>query len=82
MYYLRAKVKPSDPNNIAAKYSAVIFKGLFLAKDGKNKVRHEKIKALFEKVVMTALKGKNPTLEFEYSLKIEYNAKDFVLEEE
>jgi hypothetical protein len=82
MYIITATIKPSNPKRPEDKYKKTIYEGVYLPKDDEKKVRHEKIKAEFDNKVISILKDKNPSLEFDYTLKIEHNAMDFVLKSE
>lgn len=79
MYIVTATIKASSPKQPNAKFKKVIYEGLYIPRDDEKKVRHEKIKEKFENEVIAVLKNKNPSLEFDFTLKIEHNAMDFVL---
>lgn len=79
MYIVKATIKASNPKFPETKYKKEVYEGIYLPKNDEKKVRHERIKEKFESEVIAILKKKNPSLEFDYTLKIEHNEMDFVL---
>lgn len=82
MYIVKVTIKPSTPSRPNVKFNKAIYGGLYIPRGNEKKVRHEKIKEKFENEVITILKNKKPSLDFDFTLKIEHNAMDFVLKSE